>query len=196
MMADDRIVFPPLCCAAALALAGLGVLTIATGLAWSQARTWPNLLLANVYLLSMALSGALFISMQFLSGAGWSVVLRRIAEAMMSGLPIAAVLMLSVFFGRRTLYPWAQSHEASGTAMSASKAAYLSTPLVFVRMSVVLALWVLLAGRLRQTSLQQDHEGAPARHQHLIMYSAVFVVVFAVTFALGSVDWLMSLDLH
>src|SRR6185295_19562974 len=102
--------------AAALAVAGLGVLTIAAGLAWAPARTWPNLLLADVYLLSLALSGAVFISMQFLSGAGWSVVLRRIAEAMMSGLPIAAALMLSVFFGRRMLYPWAQPGGSTGTA--------------------------------------------------------------------------------
>jgi hypothetical protein len=50
--------------------------------------------------------------------------------------------------------------------------------------------------RLRKTSLQQDHDPAPARHQRLITHAAVFVVVFAVTFALGSVDWLMSLDPH
>ena len=34
-----------------------------------------------------ALAGALFIGIQHLSGAGWSAVLRRVPEAMMSGLP-------------------------------------------------------------------------------------------------------------
>jgi hypothetical protein len=195
MTANDRTVFPGTWRAAALAVAGLAGLTITAGLAWAPARTWPNLLLADVYLLSLALSGALFISMQFLSGAGWSVVLRRIAEAMMSSLPMAGALMLSVFFGRTTLYPWAQPGGSTGV-LSASKAAYLSTPLVFVRMGVVLAVWMVLVRRLRKTSLQQDHDPAPARHQRLITHSAVFVVVFAVTFALGSVDWLMSLDPH
>jgi hypothetical protein len=194
MMIDDRHVFPPLWRSAALALAGVGGLAAATGLAWSPARTWPNLLLADVYLLSMALSGALFIAMQHLSGAGWSVVLRRIAEAMMCGLPIAAALMLSVFFGRGTLYPWAQPGESAAAAMSATKAAYLSTPLVFARMAVMLALWLVLVRGLRQTSLQQDDDPAPARHRRLIAYSAVFVLVFAITFALGTVDWLMSLN--
>ena len=196
MMAGRAVVLPRPWRAAALALAGLGVATIATGLAWSPARTWPNLLLADVYLLSMALSAALFMSIQYLSGAGWSVVLRRIAEAMMSGLPIAAALMLSLFFGRQTLYPWAQPDGSTGTALSASKTLYLSTPLVFVRMSAVLALWMLLVHRLRKTSLRQDHDPAPAIHRRLIAYSAVFVVVFAVTFTIGSVDWLMSLDPH
>jgi hypothetical protein len=196
MTISGGIVFPRVWCDAALTFAGLGVLAVVTGLAWAPERTWPNLLLADVYLLSMALSGALFISMQALSGAGWSVVLRRIAEAMMSVLPMAAALMLSVFFGRRALYPWAEPPGSTGAAMAGWQAAYLSTPLVFGRMSVVLALWMLLVRRLRQTSLQQDHDPAPARHRRLITGSAIFAVVFAVTFAVGSVDWLMSLDPH
>jgi hypothetical protein len=65
---------------------------------------------------------------------------------------------------------------------------------VFARMAVMLALWLLLVRGLRQTSLQQDDDPAPARHRRLITYSAVFVLVFAITFALGSVDWLMSLN--
>jgi len=190
MIGDDRSILPRPWRSAALAFAGLGVCAIVAGLAWSPARTWPNLLLADMYLLSLALSGALFISMQYLSGAGWSVVLRRIAEAMMSGLPFAAALMLSIFFGRRMLYPWAQA------GASAPNAAYLGTTAVFARMFVVLALWMLLAYRLRQASLREDDDPAPACHQRLIACSAVFVVVFAVTFALGSVDWLMSLDPH
>jgi hypothetical protein len=88
-----------------LPLIGLGLTTIAAGLAWSPARTWPNLLLSNLYLLSMALAGAILISIHYLSGAGWSVVLRRVAEAMMSALPVVAILMLTVFFGRQALYP-------------------------------------------------------------------------------------------
>jgi hypothetical protein len=180
--------------AAALALAGLGGVAIATGLTASPARTWPNLLLADVYLLTIALSGALFVSMQYLSGAGWSVVLRRIAEAMMAGLPVAAALMLSLFFGRQTLYPWARDGGLAGISISPAKAAYLSTPLVFARMAVMLAIWMLLARRLRTTSLRQDRDPEPAHHRGMIRYSAAFAVAFAATFALGSVDWLMSLD--
>jgi hypothetical protein len=114
----------------------------------------------------------------------------------MSALPIAAPLMLAVFFGRRTLYPWAQPGGTIGAVESLSNAAYLTTPLVFLRMSVVLALWVLLVRGIRKASLQQDHDPAPAWHRRLVTYSAVFAVVFPVTFGLGSVDWLMSLDPH
>ena len=195
MSTISRAAFPPEWRTFALAMIGVGLLTAVAGLAWSPARAWPNLLLNNVYLLSMALSGALFICIHYLSGAGWSVVLRRVAEAMMSGLPIVAVLMLSMFFGRHTLYPWADP-EAMREPLPHDKAAYLSPLLVLLRMAVVLTLWVLLARAIRKASLHQDRDPALEHHQRLITRSAVFIVVFAPTFALGSVDWLMSLDPH
>jgi hypothetical protein len=193
-MSGDGLGVPGPWRAAAASIAGMGLLAIVSGLIWAPARTWPNLLLADVYLLSLALGGAVLFSIHFLSGAAWSVVLRRIAEAMMSSLPFAAALMLTVFFGRRALYPWAQSATTIAAAMSPSKAAYLSAPWVFLRMAVILGLWVWLVRRLRHMSLEQDRTAAPALHQRLIAWSAVFVVVFSVTFALGSIDWLMSLD--
>ena len=136
-------------------------------------RVWPNLLLANVYLLSIALSGALFVAIHFLSGAVWSILLRRIAEAMMAVLPAAAILMVAVFWGRRTLYPAA-------------------TPFFFLRAIVFLSLWVWLVRRMRQVSLAEDRDAGTPRHDELVRYSAIFVVVFAVTFAVASADWLMS----
>src|SRR5262245_55652287 len=63
-----RTVSTPSLRVSALALVSLAAVTVLAGLAWSPARTWPNLLLANVYLLSIALSGALFISIHYLSG--------------------------------------------------------------------------------------------------------------------------------
>jgi hypothetical protein len=193
---SGRVTVPPEWRMIPLPLIGLGLTTIAAGLAWSPARTWPNLLLSNLYLLSMALAGAILISIHYLSGAGWSVVLRRVAEAMMSALPVVAILMLTVFFGRQALYPWANPEALAGAPLSAAKAAYLSTPYVFVRMALVLTIWVTLARAIRKTSLRQDEDPVPAHHQRLVRFSAFFVVGFALTFALGSVDWLMSLDPH
>jgi hypothetical protein len=190
---------PPRWRQAGRALAAAGVLAAAAGLALAPARTWPSLLVGNVYLLSLALGGALFIAINFLSGSGWWVVLRRVAEAMMAALPVVALLLLALFFGRHALYPWA-SHAEGGAhghaALSHGKALYLSTPFVFARMAVVLAAWVLLARALRRASLRQDREGGPAQHQRLIRVSAVFLAVFALSFSLASVDWLMSLDPH
>jgi len=172
--------------ALAFALMAMGLLTIIAGLRWSPERTWSTLLLSNLYLLFVCLAGALFISIQYLSGAGWWVVLRRVPEAMMAGLPIVAILMLpSLFFGRQSLYPWANAASV-----------YLNTPFVFARMACVLAVWVLLAHAIRKASLQQDHEPGLVHHQRLVKYCAMFTVVFAVSFSIASVDWIMSLEPH
>jgi hypothetical protein len=187
---------PPLWRQVPRGLVALGALATAAGLIASPARTWPNLLVGNVYLLSLALAGILFISINYLSGAGWWVVVRRVAESMMSGLPVAAALMLCLFFGRHVLYPWAHAPAPGHEALPAGKAAYLSPSFVFARMAVVLAAWVLLGLAIRRASLRQDEDPSPAHHQRLVRYSAVFVVIFAVTFSLASVDWLMSLEPH
>ena len=178
------------------AAVGVGVATIATGLTWWPDRTWPAVLISNVYLLSLSVAGALWMSILFLSGAGWWVVLRRVPEAMMSALPIVAVLMLALYFGRQTLYEWANPEALARAPLFPSKAAYLSPPLVFARMAVVLGAWVLLARALRRVSLRQDREPAAVHHTHLVRYSAIFVVVFGLTFLPASVDWIMSLDPH
>ena len=63
----------------AMALMAAGVLAVAAGLWQAPQRTWANLLLGNLYLLSIGLFGALFLCFQFLSGAGWCAALRRVA---------------------------------------------------------------------------------------------------------------------
>jgi hypothetical protein len=175
---------------AGLGLFALAALSAVAGILRSPLRAWSNLLLCELYILCLALAGALFISIHHLSGAGWSAVLRRVAEAMMSGLPVAAVLLLPLLLGRPVLYP----PGAPPPAVDHARASFVGLPLVAVRTAAVLCAWVLLARALRRASLRQDEaRGLPA-HQRLVKYSAVFAVVFAVTLSVAAVDWLMALD--
>jgi hypothetical protein len=178
------------------ALVCAGGVTVAAGLSWWPERTWPTVLMSNLYVLSLSVAGALWISILYLSGAGWWVVLRRVLEAMMSPLPIVAVLMFSLYFGRQTLYQWADPIALSRATLFPSKAAYLSPPFFFARMAIVLGAWVLLARVIRRVSLRQDRDPAPEHHQSLVRWSAIFVVVFGLTILPASVDWVMSLDPH
>jgi hypothetical protein len=177
----------------ALTLVGLGLATLGIGVWRSPERTWPNVLLANIYVLSVALASAVFIAMHYLSGAGWWVAVRRVAEAAMSSLPILALPMPAIFIGRHAIYRWTDA-AAGHTAFAPAKAVYLATPFVLVRTVAVLGAWVWLVHKLRRTSLQQDDDPSPIHHRRMVRYSAVFVVVFAFSFSLASVDWLMAID--
>ena len=151
-----------------------GAIAAAAGLAADPQRTWPDLLLNGYYMLALALAGIVFIALQHLCGASWSADLRRIPEAMMSSLPVAALLMALLFFGREWLY----GADRAVVHASSSKALYLSPPFFFGRMAVFLLTWIGFAWAMRRASVR---------------LSGAFIVVFAVTFSLASFDWLMTL---
>jgi len=123
----------------AVGLIATAALAAIVGLRLAPERTWAALLLGSLYLLFACLAGTLFISIHYLAGAGWWLVLRRVPEAMMAGLPIAAIaLALTLFLGRSLLYPWAGAF-------------------MFARMALMLTLWVALAAAIRRASLREDH---------------------------------------
>jgi len=192
MIRAQRFVLAPMPRNVAWVMVAAGALAAALGLSGDPQRTWPDLLLNGFYTIALALAGMVFISLQYLAGAAWSANIRRIPEAMMSALPIAAVLMLSVFFGREWLYP---AHHLAAHA-SPSKALYLGAPFFFGRMALIVVVWSVFADRMRRASLRQDEDPAPIHHVRLVRYSAAFIVVFAISFALASFDWLMTLVPH
>jgi hypothetical protein len=68
-------------------------------------RTWANLLLDAFYLLSLGVSALLFLATQRLAGARWSLGLRAIPEALASILPVAALFLVPLYFGREWIFP-------------------------------------------------------------------------------------------
>jgi hypothetical protein len=171
-----------------------GALAVALGLLADPQRTWADLLMNGFYTIAIALGGMVFISLQYLSGAKWPAGIRRVPEAMMSALPVAAVLMLTLFFGRHWIYPWSRAGAFAGELTAGGKATYLSAPFFFARMALIVIVWATFAYLMRRSSLRQDGDAAPIHHRHLVRYSAAFTVVFAISFSLASFDWLMTLD--
>jgi len=101
-----------------------GAVAAAVGVAGDPQRTWPALLVNGFYMIAVAAAGRVFSSLQALSGAAGGAGIRRIPEAMMSALPVSAVLMLSLFFGRDWIYPASRSGALSATPALAAKALY------------------------------------------------------------------------
>ena len=97
--------------------------------------------------MAIALAGTFFLAVQYAAEVGWSVVLKRILEAMGLFLPYAAALMILVFFGNyiaahnggHYLYHWLHSELYDPTSAEydkiiSGKAAYLNMPFFIVRM--------------------------------------------------------------
>src|SRR5579863_10706994 len=100
------------------ALMGLGILALAYG-AFNQnisgTRFWANILLEGLFFTFIAIGAAFFMSLQYVAQAGWSVVIKRMPEALTTFLPfgliaIFAVIISSVIGGHNDsvdiVYKW------------------------------------------------------------------------------------------
>lgn len=175
-------------------LAVAGVALLAAGTVVDPRRAWANVLFASYALVCLGLAGAFFVALQYLSFARWSVVLRRVPEAMTAALPVGALGLAAVLVGRPSLYPWHAGHLHDGGGYMGFKAAWLSQPAFLIRAALYLAAWLVLSALLVRNSRRQDASGDPAFTRRNVALSAAFMVVFSVTFWLASQDWIMSLE--
>lgn len=165
-------------------LAVAGLLAFAIGAFLSPPRAWTMLLLASYYAAGLALGGALFVAFQTLTGASWSIAIRRVPEAMAMLLPLGGAGLLIVAFVHPDIYPW--SRAAIHDAMPAFRKMWLALPFFRLRAIVYLAGWSAFVIAIVRRSR--------ARSGSSVALSAMFVVFFGITFTLASSDWIMSLE--
>ena len=180
---------------ALLIASGAGLVVTAGGLALSPVRAWAAYLTAAFYFLGIALGGLVVTALFNVAKAGWSVVVKRVPEALTAYLPIGALSMLAVLAGANRLYSWL-GPEAHDDPILKEKAAYLNLPGFAIRMVVVLAIWLLFARLLRRGSLAQDADSQVRHTTRAVALSAGFLLLFALSFSVAAFDWLMSLAPH
>ena len=167
----------------------------------SAKQFYHSYLVAYMFGLSLVLGAMFFVLIQHLSRAGWSVVVRRLAENVMGAMPLMALLFVPLIFGHGTLYHWVHlSHLAPGDAgydpVIAGKTGYLNSTFFFVRVALYFAVWIGIARWFRKTSIQQDQTGDPALTLKMARVAAPCMLLFALSLTFAAIDWLMSLDPH
>ena len=151
-------------------------------------------LLNYAFVLSLALGALFFVMVQHLAHAGWSVVVRRLAEGIAQTIPLLAVLFVPLLVGLPKLYLWTAPGAAAGDPVLAGKAAYLNVPFFVVRWVVYLGVWVWLARFFFRRSVAQDGSGDAMLSVAMQRRSALGMVLFAFTLTFASFDLLMSLQ--
>jgi hypothetical protein len=174
----------------------MGMVGAVYGVWIAPERAWPNLLLDGFYIASVGVSAMFFLATQRVTGARWSASLRRVPEAYISVLPVSAVLIALIFFGRQLLYPWTHAGAMAAEPAFAGKLRYLQPQWVYMRAVIVFAVWLIFAWMFRRTSREQDAipERSLVLHQKLTAYSVIFVPIFALTLTIAVFDWLLSTD--
>jgi hypothetical protein len=193
---NDKLIVPRwlLIALAVIAAAGLGIL--ARGLITNPSQAWADFLLNNYYFLSLAMGASFFVALQYISQSGWSAAFKRIPEAMMAWIPVAALFFLFIGLGAGYLYHWAHHEGVEEDAIIAAKSGYLNLPFAYVRLVVFFALWILMTWLLRRASQKEDVTGGTRYFEKSEWYSKIHIFILGVSFSLFSVDWLMSIDVH
>jgi len=176
------------------AVAG-GTAASAISLALQPAEAWPGILTAALFGTTLALGGALFVAIQAAASARWWLPFGSVALTLARTLPAPAVALAFCFlFGLQALYPWARPGAIEASHLLKEKAAWLNEPLFLARALVVFVLWFSLIGALRQRFAAFSREASAANGRRLGRVAVGFLVVYAITNAVASWDWGMSLE--
>jgi len=171
----------------------IGVLILAASASFSPDRAWANMLLGSYFLVTLGLGGVLFIALTNVCGAGWHVAFRRVPEAMTGLLPLAGLILLGVLAIRLPQYGW--HHHGEGDAGTFwFKEQWLQPNFLAARAVAFVLLWCCFGWLLVRNSRRQDAAGRGSKSRINTGISALFLAVFATTFSLAGVDWIMALE--
>jgi hypothetical protein len=171
-------------------------------------RMFANLWVNNVYFTGLAIIGLFFIAIQYAAQAGWSAGMKRIPLAMAHWLPIAGVLMLvSWFIVKSDVFHWTHADLYSGDhadQILIGKSGLWFWPLeagsfpifYILRMIVFFGLWYMFFVWIKREMLSEDIDGGVNHWKKARKYSAIFLVIFAVSSSIAAWDWVMSIDPH
>lgn len=188
-----------------LYLIGIGLIAIVYGFFTDSHSAWPSLLFNTYFFLGISVFAVFFVALQYVAEAGWSIVLKRVPEAIMSALPVFSLIMLFIIFASimhwNHIYHWLHEGIMDPTSyhydkIIAGKEPYLNATFFIVRTIIYLLGWNYFAKKLRALSILEDKEGGTHIHFKGVRSSAWFMVFFAITSSMASWDWIMSIDTH
>lgn len=179
------------------AMAGIGGALLVLGFILDRERAWHAYLVSFFYFACLAMGGLFFTAIQHVVAAGWSTNIRRLAESLTAFIPLVFLLGLPIaLFAGKDLYLWMNHDVVATDAILQGKSAYLNKVFFIVRFVIFAAAWFFFSNKIIGFSLEQDKDGADSWTERAQKWSVAFLLVFALSFSLFSVDFLMSLEPH
>lgn len=169
-----------------------------------MSRLIANIWMNSVYFIGISVVGAFFIAYNYVAKAGWSSMIKRVAEAFPSFIIVPGVIMLALYLipaTRHMIFHW--THDGIMTEGSenydsiiAKKSWYLNYGFFLVRLVAYVGVWYFMWKQLRKFSLLEDQEGGLEYYYKSRSMSKWFLVFFAVTSSTSAWDLSMSIDTH
>jgi hypothetical protein len=180
-------------------LFGVGIVgLIASGVGYflNQEQFFFSYLTSFTFFTSFALSALFMVMIHHITRSSWGTVMRRIPETFSSNIWIWAIFFIPVIFGMGTLYSWTDPAYVIGDPIMEGKVPYLNEPFFIIRQILYFGVWGWLGYRLHKASVEMDLTKDWGLTTLMRKISAPGILIFALTIAFASFDWLMSLDAH
>lgn len=156
-------------------------------------RTSFSYLVSYAFLVSIAIGSLLLVAIEYAAGAVWSVPFRRISEFFSAPIPLLILFAIPLLFSLHNYFHWTH---APGDEILQGKSTYLNVPFLIIRLAVTLILWLFFYWLIIKNSQKQDTIEDQKLTSRNIRLSFGFIVCFAITITIFSVDWVMSLEPH
>ena len=174
-----------------LGLMGLGML--ASSAQQQAMASMHAYLFAFATCLCVALGCLMFVLLQHLSRAGWSVVVRRLAESVAAALPLFVLLLVPIVLWQDKLFVW---QHMPHDALVQAKAPYLNAPFFTVRSVLYVCLFAAMGVWYYALSVRQDNNKHPQLSLRMRACTPVSLILFGLAVTFASFDWIMSLQPH
>ena len=174
-----------------LGLAAAGAILLLVGLFVAPRRVAFAYLTAYAYVVSIAVSGLLFLMICHAMGAVWPTVVRRLVEAMVKTLPLLGALFIPILVGLPALYPWTRPGAAPderARRLLEHRLPYLNVPFFAIRTAIYFALWIGVGTLLCRWSERRDHDPSRPVSGKLKSLSAGALPLVGLAMAFASFD--------
>lgn len=179
------------------ALLGLGAILTLASFVMNTQRAFFDYLWMYMFLLSIGVGSLALVALEYLVGATWSTPFRRVSEFLASLIPVLVVLTIPLLlFGMHDLYHWTHKEAVASDPILQAKEPYLNMQFFTIRVVIYFLVWVTFFYLFIRNSQRQDITKDPALTKQSIKFSAVFAILFVITIAFASMDWMMSLEAH
>lgn len=185
-----------------LGVVGAIAMVVALVLSATMQEGWARFLYSYTvsysFVLSMCVGAIFFITLQHLTRAGWSALVRRQAEILTFGFfPLAVLclpLVLSVLGGNASLMIWNSPEAVASNALLQHKTPYLNTGFYLIRFVVYFIAWIGISRLYISLSARQDVSANPKNSLLMEKLSAPSLFILALTVTFASIDLLMALE--
>jgi len=177
-------------------LIGGGLVLCLLGAALDLKQFGYSWLLAFMFYLSLVLGAAFLVMMHHLFDASWSVGIRRFCEHLACLVfPWMVIFFVPIALLAPRIYEWMHVHPLEDHSLKA-KWPLFTLPGFYLTAALCLAVWALIAWRLRYWSLKQDEDGSTHCTRRMRLHASWGIFAFGVTLTLAAIMWMQALQYH